>query len=90
MLPWSLLCLQRWQPNQTRRVEELERGTCDIYIMHNRCAIFAPDGTYQQSDDKSNRCGIEPGRVRLIRERWCLSEEDVCRKGRYGARSATD
>ena len=28
MLPWSLLCLQRWQPNQTRRVEELEKGTC--------------------------------------------------------------
>ena len=38
---------------------------------------------------KSNSRGIEPGWQHLIRERWCLSEEDVCRKGRY-ARSATD
>ena len=37
-----------------------------------------------------NRCytiSSEPGRQHLIRERWCLSEEDVCRKGRYGART---
>ena len=34
--------------------------------------------------------GIEPGRQRLIRERWFLFEKDVCRKGRYGAQSATD
>ena len=31
---------------------------------------------------------FEPGRQRLIRERWCLSEKDVCRKGRSGAQSA--
>jgi hypothetical protein len=25
--------------------------------------------------------GIEPGRQRLIRQRWSLSEKNVCRKG---------